>query len=98
MGIEPTSEAWEASILPLYDARLFLTVGSLYLTSDRLVQLQKTQHSWLYHFLSCKVLFSLEKPLTAFHACNAARPNYGIARQVRSYQAIMSTSLFCVTI
>jgi hypothetical protein len=22
MGIEPTSEAWEASILPLYDARL----------------------------------------------------------------------------
>jgi hypothetical protein len=27
MGIEPTSEAWEASILPLYDARsLFLIV------------------------------------------------------------------------
>ena len=26
MGIEPTSEAWEASILPLYDAR-----SSLYL-------------------------------------------------------------------
>jgi hypothetical protein len=24
MGIEPTSEAWEASILPLYDARSFL--------------------------------------------------------------------------
>jgi hypothetical protein len=23
MGIEPTSEAWEASILPLYDARSF---------------------------------------------------------------------------
>jgi hypothetical protein len=23
MGIEPTSEAWEASILPLYDARWF---------------------------------------------------------------------------
>jgi hypothetical protein len=23
MGIEPTSEAWEASILPLYDARPF---------------------------------------------------------------------------
>ena len=23
MGIEPTSEAWEASILPLYDARTF---------------------------------------------------------------------------
>src|ERR1700682_3211452 len=25
MGIEPTSEAWEASILPLYDARSFLS-------------------------------------------------------------------------
>jgi hypothetical protein len=24
MGIEPTSEAWEASILPLYDARFSL--------------------------------------------------------------------------
>jgi hypothetical protein len=23
MGIEPTSEAWEASILPLYDARSY---------------------------------------------------------------------------
>jgi hypothetical protein len=26
MGIEPTSEAWEASILPLYDARSFPTL------------------------------------------------------------------------
>jgi|HubBroStandDraft_6_1064221.scaffolds.fasta_scaffold12103_4 hypothetical protein len=26
MGIEPTSEAWEASILPLYDARSLLTI------------------------------------------------------------------------
>ena len=26
MGIEPTSEAWEASILPLYDARLLLNL------------------------------------------------------------------------
>ena len=26
MGIEPTSEAWEASILPLYDARSTLIV------------------------------------------------------------------------
>jgi hypothetical protein len=30
MGIEPTSEAWEASILPLYDARSF-RVPRLYL-------------------------------------------------------------------
>jgi hypothetical protein len=26
MGIEPTSEAWEASILPLYDARSSITI------------------------------------------------------------------------
>jgi hypothetical protein len=26
MGIEPTSEAWEASILPLYDARSLLLI------------------------------------------------------------------------
>ena len=26
MGIEPTSEAWEASILPLYDARSFCSL------------------------------------------------------------------------
>jgi hypothetical protein len=26
MGIEPTSEAWEASILPLYDARSSLSL------------------------------------------------------------------------
>jgi hypothetical protein len=26
MGIEPTSEAWEASILPLYDARSLLII------------------------------------------------------------------------
>jgi hypothetical protein len=30
MGIEPTSEAWEASILPLYDARS-LQLPRLYL-------------------------------------------------------------------
>jgi hypothetical protein len=27
MGIEPTSEAWEASILPLYDARSVLKLA-----------------------------------------------------------------------
>ena len=27
MGIEPTSEAWEASILPLYDARSVLQLS-----------------------------------------------------------------------
>jgi hypothetical protein len=29
MGIEPTSEAWEASILPLYDARSFSIVVTI---------------------------------------------------------------------
>jgi hypothetical protein len=33
MGIEPTSEAWEASILPLYDARS--TFFRLYPRIDR---------------------------------------------------------------
>jgi hypothetical protein len=30
MGIEPTSEAWEASILPLYDARSSLLIVLIY--------------------------------------------------------------------
>jgi hypothetical protein len=30
MGIEPTSEAWEASILPLYDARSVTELSRLY--------------------------------------------------------------------
>jgi hypothetical protein len=34
MGIEPTSEAWEASILPLYDARSFLYVVDYTQLSD----------------------------------------------------------------
>ena len=38
MGIEPTSEAWEASILPLYDARSFLLAGRLYIIKRLLVQ------------------------------------------------------------
>jgi hypothetical protein len=37
MGIEPTSEAWEASILPLYDARSF-SAFRLYITERLLVQ------------------------------------------------------------
>jgi hypothetical protein len=30
MGIEPTSEAWEASILPLYDARSGLLMAIIH--------------------------------------------------------------------
>ena len=33
MGIEPTSEAWEASILPLYDARSTCLLARLYIKS-----------------------------------------------------------------
>jgi hypothetical protein len=34
MGIEPTSEAWEASILPLYDARSSLLLVDYTQLSD----------------------------------------------------------------
>jgi hypothetical protein len=34
MGIEPTSEAWEASILPLYDARSSLWFADYTQLSD----------------------------------------------------------------
>ena len=34
MGIEPTSEAWEASILPLYDARSFVSLVEYTQLSD----------------------------------------------------------------
>jgi hypothetical protein len=37
MGIEPTSEAWEASILPLYDARSDYVLPRLYPNSARKV-------------------------------------------------------------
>ena len=35
MGIEPTSEAWEASILPLYDARSIGLPSRLYIISPQ---------------------------------------------------------------
>ena len=38
MGIEPTSEAWEASILPLYDARSHNNVAKAETSRKRLVQ------------------------------------------------------------
>jgi hypothetical protein len=44
MGIEPTSEAWEASILPLYDARVFLLLAKytrLILREYRVVSTKK---------------------------------------------------------
>jgi hypothetical protein len=34
MGIEPTSEAWEASILPLYDARSLTILGQTFRESS----------------------------------------------------------------
>jgi hypothetical protein len=38
MGIEPTSEAWEASILPLYDARSIGLTARLYTGKSGSVQ------------------------------------------------------------
>jgi hypothetical protein len=35
MGIEPTSEAWEASILPLYDARSEVIVPAKWAAGKR---------------------------------------------------------------
>jgi hypothetical protein len=37
MGIEPTSEAWEASILPLYDARSLNNVAKAETSRKRVV-------------------------------------------------------------
>jgi hypothetical protein len=37
MGIEPTSEAWEASILPLYDARSILILLQLGCNQSRIL-------------------------------------------------------------
>ncbi len=37
MGIEPTSEAWEASILPLYDARS-VSIASQNIIASRVAQ------------------------------------------------------------
>jgi hypothetical protein len=37
MGIEPTSEAWEASILPLYDARSKLILLQLGCNQSRIL-------------------------------------------------------------
>jgi hypothetical protein len=42
MGIEPTSEAWEASILPLYDARSRLCCRQLYTIA---IRCEKFQHA-----------------------------------------------------
>ena len=46
MGIEPTSEAWEASILPLYDARLL--TSRLYTTPQFSVHVQALPYSKPY--------------------------------------------------
>ena len=44
MGIEPTSEAWEASILPLYDARSFADV--LIIPMNRTVRTDAGRSCW----------------------------------------------------
>ena len=58
MGIEPTSEAWEASILPLYDARSFLLFG-LYTNRAQRVQIP---------FPPCRLLFKSVLPRNMLQA------------------------------
>ena len=43
MGIEPTSEAWEASILPLYDARSIAFDSTQSYSADATASLTKTE-------------------------------------------------------
>ena len=43
MGIEPTSEAWEASILPLYDARPITFDSTQSYSADATASLTKTE-------------------------------------------------------
>ncbi len=56
MGIEPTSEAWEASILPLYDARSF-QLPRLYLINVPCEKLlpRAGDQSQLHAAVRCKI-------------------------------------------
>jgi hypothetical protein len=45
MGIEPTSEAWEASILPLYDARSVAFDSTQSYSADATASFTKTEDS-----------------------------------------------------
>jgi hypothetical protein len=62
MGIEPTSEAWEASILPLYDARSTLWRGNYTQEGNcsyRLDVLPRLQTAWCY-FIRARTLFRIK--------------------------------------
>jgi hypothetical protein len=48
MGIEPTSEAWEASILPLYDAR----------SGPILLQLSRDGHGFAFSIIFQNIRFA----------------------------------------
>src|ERR1700741_84627 len=48
MGIEPTSEAWEASILPLYDARSSLAVDYTQLRDSQYRLATVARHSFAH--------------------------------------------------
>src|SRR5215472_2981461 len=65
MGIEPTSEAWEASILPLYDARSFRTPAiipdnfSRSIAASRQADLRKNNLSFMESTAVGLILFSI---------------------------------------
>ena len=50
MGIEPTSEAWEASILPLYDARLMHYASKTPVGRARACQAHVVGHEVSLHY------------------------------------------------
>ena len=54
MGIEPTSEAWEASILPLYDARSVAIVPANWPAGKR----RRTRRYWLESFSQGSSLYA----------------------------------------
>ncbi len=53
MGIEPTAPAWEAGVLPLYDARLFGKRQQCGKNADA-VQAQQRKEPCLQHTDCCK--------------------------------------------
>jgi hypothetical protein len=50
MGIEPTSEAWEASILPLYDARFMHYASKTLVGRARACQAHVAGHRVSLHY------------------------------------------------
>ena len=73
MGIEPTSEAWEASILPLYDARsLFLIVLRNRFSVQRFRSLTRLHSGQSYMVILSKRVIHIE-PLDVTQEASGSR-------------------------